>query len=346
MSILRTLFKRALPGLAAGLTGALFAQSVLAQEFTWRLQTNLNPGDPGHVAVEERFAKLATEMSGGRIAFEIYPVGALFPIADGIEAVGAGVSEMAMLTGGYYTGKVGPIAALESGVPGSLRTPVERFDFFYKKGFIELPRKALEPYGVYYLGPQLSPQWDIISNKPITGMADFQGLKIRAFGLEAKWYESMGASPVFLSGSELYTALATGVIDAARWSSPAGNLNISLNEVAKYYVQPSPMPVPNNFFAVNKAAWDALPEDLQAILREAVISSSLEYLMLGLNNDAAAMAEMQAQGMEISTIPEEELTKMEAEARKLWMAYADEGGLAAEGVAMLSEFLTELGRGD
>src|SRR5690606_2219425 len=144
-----------------------------------------------------------------------------------------------------------------------------------------------------YLGPQLSPRWDIISKKPITSMADFKGLKIRSFGLEAKWYENMGAQPVFLGGGEIYTALATGVIDAARWSSPAGNYNNSFHEVAKYYVQPSPLPVPNNFFAVNKQAWDQLPADMQAILNEAAIASSFDYLALGDMTDTAAMQKMQ-----------------------------------------------------
>lgn len=322
-----------------------FAASAQAQDkWHWRLQSNLNTGEPGYIAVQEKFAKLATEMSGGRITFDIFPVGALFPVSDGLEAVGGGLAEVALLTGGYYAGKIGPFASLESGVPGALRTPLERYNFFYKKGFIDLAREAYGKYGVYYLGPQLSPRWDIISKKPITSMADFKGLKIRSFGLEAKWYENMGAQPVFLGGGEIYTALATGVIDAARWSSPAGNYNNSFHEVAKYYVQPSPLPVPNNFFAVNKQAWDQLPADMQAILNEAAIASSFDYLALGDMTDTAAMQKMQEAGVQISTIPPEEFAKMEAAARELWRAYEKEGDLPARGVKLLNGYLAELGR--
>src|SRR5690606_3498485 len=120
------------------------------------------------------------------------------------------------------------------------------------------------------------------------------------------WFESMGASPVFMAGSELYTALATGALEAARWASPTGNKNISLHEVAKYYIQPSLMPVPNNFFAVNLDAWNALPGDLQAILREAAMLSSLDYLMTGMKQDARSLLDMQEAGMELVTIPAEE----------------------------------------
>ncbi len=323
-----------------GFTGAAQAQ----EKWHWRIQSNLNTGEPGYIAVQEKFAKLATEMSGGRITFDVFPVGALFPISDGLEAVGSGMAEMAVLTGGYYAGKIGSFASLESGVPGSLRTPFERYNFFYKKGFLELAREAYGKYGVYYLGPQLSPRWDIMSKKPITSMADFKGLKIRSFGLEAKWYENMGAQPVFLGGGEVYSGLATGVIDAARWASPAGNFNNSFQEVAKYYVEPSPLPVPNNFFAVNKQAWDKLPADIKAILNEAAIASSFDYLALGEMKDATAMQEMQKAGVQISTIPPEEFAKMEEAARKLWRAYAKDGDLPARGVKMLNEYLVELGR--
>lgn len=330
--------------LSIAILAGTLALPALAQDFTWRLQTNLNPGDPGHVAVEERFAKLVTEMSDGRMTFEVFPVGALFPIADGLEAVGAGVSEMAMLTGGYFAGKIGPVASIESGVPGALRTPLESFDFFYNEGFIDVAREAYAGYNVYYLGPQVSPQWDIVSNKPIRTVADFEGLKIRAFGLEANWFESMGASPVFMSGAELYTALATGALEAARWASPSANKNISLQEVAKYYIQPSPMPAPNNFFAVNMDAWNALPADLQAILREAAMLSSLGYLTTGMRNDAVALAEMQEAGMELVTIEPAEFEKMEDAARVLWMEYAKQGGIHEKAVNMLSGYLAKLGR--
>lgn len=334
--------KTMLTGLALALGVTMGAQA--SAQYKWKIQSNLNTGEPGYVAVQEKFVDIAREMSGGRLDFQLFPVGTLFPVADGLEAVGMGLVEMAVTTGGYFAGKLGSFATLESGVPGSLRTPLERYNFFYKKGFIDLAREAYGKYGVYYLGPQLSPPWDIMSKKPITSMADFNRLKIRSFGLEAKWYESMGATPVFMGGSEIYTGLATGVIDAARWGSPAANLNNSFQEVAKFYVQPSPMPVPNNFFAVNQNAWNSLPDDLKAILQEAAIASSLDYLALSALKDATAMQKMQEAGVQVSVIPPEQFEQMEAKARELWRGYAADGDLPARGVKMLEDYLKELGR--
>ena len=326
--------------------GALLAGTAVADDetITWRIQSNLNEGEPGYVAVQEKFADLVEEMSDGRMQFQVYSVDSLFSINDGLEAVASGIAEIGVLTGGYYSGQVGPFATLENGVPGALRTPIESFTFFYNVGFLDLAREAYGEHGVYYLGPQISSAWDMMSKEKITSKEDFEGLRVRAFGLEADWYEEMGASAVMMSGGEIYTGLATGGLDAARWSSPAGNYNNSFHEVTDYYIEPSPMPVPNNFFAVNQDAWDSLPSDLQAIMQQAVIASSIDYLARAKLEDAEAMQKMQDYGIEISQIPDDEWLEMEEIARELWQEYAEEDEFSKRGVEMLNSYLETLGR--
>lgn len=138
-------------GVMVGLAG-----SATAAEFEWRMQSNLSEGEPGFEAVRENFVEAVERMSGGRVEIELFPVGALFPIQEGLEAVGSGIVEIGMMTGGYFSGKMGPMATLESGVPGAERTPMERYAFFYQKGFIDLAREAYAPFNVYYLAPQIS----------------------------------------------------------------------------------------------------------------------------------------------------------------------------------------------
>jgi len=92
------------------------------------------------------------------------------------------------------------------------------------------------------------------------------------------------------------------------------------------------------------AAWNQLPDDIKAILNEAAVASSFDYIALSAMADAKAMREMQAAGVQISVIPEEEWVKMEVAARELWEAYANEDQMAARGVELLKKFLAELGR--
>lgn len=332
--------------LAAGIAVAsAVSGSAVAETFNWRMQSNLNAGEPGYESVRINFVEALEEMSDGRLNIQLHPVGALFPVDEGLEAVGNGIVEIGMMTGGYFSGKLGPIATLESGVPGAERSAIERYAFFYSKGFIDIAREAYGQHNVFYLAPHLSPSWDIVANKPLRSAKDFEGLKIRSFGIEAKWYESMGASPVFLGGGEIYTAMSTGVVDAVRWGSPNALVNLSLHEVADYYIQPSPMPAPNNNFLIHKDAWDSLPADLQRMMEEAAKLASFDYMARGAQLDAEAIQTMEEAGVEVVRIPDEEWAKMEQKARELWTGYADEDPLAARAVELMEEYLAELGRG-
>ena len=313
--------------------------------FKWRMQSNLNPGEPGYESVKSHFCEVAEKLSGGRLKIQLFPVGSLFPIKEGLEAISMGLVEIGMATGGYYVGKLGPIATIESGLPGAERNAVERYNFFYKRGFLDIARKAYGKHDVFYLAPHLSPQWDLMSKRPLRGIKDFKGLKVRAYGIEADWFKSMGASPVFIGGAELYTSLATGVVDAARWGSPAVNKSTSLYEVAKYYIQPSSLPAPNNFFGVNPRAWKSLPDDLKAILEQAAISTSLDYMGRGALEDAKATAFMQSKGVEFIRIPDEEWSEMEKLARGFWNKYAEKDPeFCGPAVKILNDYLTDLGR--
>jgi TRAP-type C4-dicarboxylate transport system substrate-binding protein len=324
-----------------------FASSVLGAEkvYKWRMQALLNAGEPGYVSLQTHFSDAAEKLSGGRLKIQLHPVGALYPIKEGLEAIKMGVVEIGHGTGGYYLGKMGPIAAIEGGLPGAERNFIERYNFFYSHGFIDIVREAYGKKGVYYLAPHFAPQWDLMSKKPLRKMDDFKGIKVRSYGIEAAWFEAMGASPVFLSGGEIYTAMATGVVDAARWGSPAVNKAISLHEVSKYYIQPSSIAAPNNHFIIYPKAWKSLPDDLKAILNQCALNASLAYIAEGAEKDANAISFMKDKGIEFITIPQEEYSKMEKIVRSKWGAYAEKDAeFAAPAIKLLNSYLRDLGR--
>ena len=329
--------------------GAMLATLALpvdgqAADFVLRMQSNLSPGQPGYAAIEQEFVNGAKAMSGGRVEIQLFPGGALYPVNEGLEAVANGIVEIGMSTGYYYAGKMGKIASIESGLPGAEHNAIERYGFFYERGFIDIAREAYKPHGVYYLAPNLSSPWELVSKVPLRSKADFKGKKIRGGGIEAEWFASMGAEGVFIGGSEVYTALATGVVDAVRWGSADQNLAKGFHEIAGYYIKPAPMPAPNNHILVNQAAWDKLPTDIQAILDAAARNASLNYIAKGEANAAAALAELQKKGMEVVRIPAEEWLSMENDVRAIWAKYADDSEQASKAVALLQAYLKDLGR--
>ena len=75
-------------------------------------------------------------------------------------------------------------------------------------------------------------------NKEINSLADLRGLKMRIPGLGGEVLQRAGGVPVAMPGSEIFTALQTGVIDATEWVGPYNDLALGLQEIAQYYYYP------------------------------------------------------------------------------------------------------------
>jgi TRAP-type mannitol/chloroaromatic compound transport system substrate-binding protein len=104
----------------------------------------------------------------------------------------------------------------------------------------------------------------------VHSLEDFKGLKIRMAGLQAEVLNRLGATTVNLSGGEVMPALQAGVIDAAEWGGPWMDLAFGFYKVAKYCYGPGVHePGTAQSLVVNLEAYEALPKDLQAIVRHA-----------------------------------------------------------------------------
>ena len=120
-----------------------------------------------------------------------------------------------------------------------------------------------------------------ICQHPIQDPDDLKGLKIRVPGGDffSAFYTAFGASPQAMSWSEVFTALQQGTIDAQE--NPLSVITSSrFNEVQDYLSMTehvySAAPL-----MVSKAAYDALPDDLKAIVDEAGVEAcqwEREYL--------------------------------------------------------------------
>jgi len=109
-------------------------------------------------------------------------------------------------------------------------------------------------------------------NREINSIADFKGLKMRIPGLGGKVLEKAGGAPVLLAGGEIYTGLERGILDATEWIGPYHDYKMGFYQIAKYYYAPGwhePGTITEIIFSKEK--FEALPKDLQIILRTAAL---------------------------------------------------------------------------
>lgn len=248
------------------------------QVFHWKLVTTWPKGFPGLGTAPEKFAAMVNKMSRGRLQIKVYGAGELVPALGVFDAVSTGSAEAGHGAAYYWKGKL-PSSIFFTAVPFGM-TAQEMNGWLYHGGGLELWREAYAPFNLIPMaGGNTGVQMAGWFNKEINSIADVKGLKMRIPGSGGEVWNRLGGTSVTLPGGELYTSLQTGVIDATEWVAPYNDLAFGFHEVAKYYYYPGwHEPGSTLELIINKQAFEALPEDLKAMVETAARYANADML--------------------------------------------------------------------
>ena len=251
-------------------TEAIDAPNIITKKkVQWRMITTWPANFPVLGEGCNMLAKWVEAMSDGRFRIKVYGGGELAPALETFDAVSDGSVEMGNGAAYYWGGKM-PAAPMFCTIPFGMNAQ-QMNAWLYGGGGYELWKELYEPFDVIpFAGGNTGPQMGGWFNKEINGISDFKGLKMRIPGLGGKVVETIGGAAVVCPGSEIYTNLERGVIDATEWVGPYHDYLMGFHKISKYYYHPGwhePGPVLENL--VNKDAWNELPADLKAILETA-----------------------------------------------------------------------------
>ncbi len=265
----------ALPFVIRGLGGGQTAQSQSApgvitnKKYQWRMVTTWPPNFPVVGEGCALFAKWVHEMSAGRMEIKVYGGGELVPALETFDAVRSGAAELGSGASYYWLGKA-PSAAFFTTIPFGMNAQQANAWMLGGDG-LKLWEELYNDFGLIPIpGGNTGFQMGGWFNKEINSMADFEGLKMRMPGLGAKVLQKAGGTPVLLAGGEIFTGLERGVIDATEWIGPYHDYLIGFHQIAKYYYSPGWHETGSVLeVIVNKDKFEALPTDLQQIVRTA-----------------------------------------------------------------------------
>ncbi|WP_209000975.1 TRAP transporter substrate-binding protein [Stappia sp. BW2] len=320
--------------LKTGILSSLFALSVLAApgvataaDYNWTFQTSETAGEPGFIN-KQKWAESVEKMSGGRIAIEILPIGAVVPHTDTLDAVGSGILQGHLTDPSYFAGK-DPAFAMMGNLVGAWSDPFELIGFMQSGGGHELYAELVEPYGVHFIGAAATEPEAFVSSVPIRSVEDLKGVKMRApEGMVYEIFSKAGASPVALPGSEVFTALDKGVVQAADYTVFATNQSQGMNDVAHYPLYPGFHSLPLIDISMTKSIWDELPDDLKAILNASVDQFIFDHVYSVRKLDAAAVEEAKANpDIEIVNWSGDERAKFRRIAQQEWENWAGKNDL-------------------
>jgi TRAP-type mannitol/chloroaromatic compound transport system substrate-binding protein len=192
----------------------------------------------------------------------------------------------------YHKGKVAA-AQFFTAIPFGMNA-AELNGWFYYGGGIELWRELYAPFNIVPFpcgntGVQMGGWF----NREINSAKDLEGLKMRIPGLGGEVIKRAGATPVTMPGSEIFTSLQTGAIDATEWVGAYNDVAFGLHTAASYYYYPGwQEPGAGLELMINTEAWASLPPDLQALVEITAQAITTDMLAEYTHGNALALQQL------------------------------------------------------
>ena len=124
-------------------------------------------------------------------------------------------------------------------------------------------------YGIVLLGIYAYPAQVIYCEDAFSGLDDLAGRNIRTSAVgQSDLMNSLGAVPIILPFAKIVSALESDVADCAVTGTLSG-YEVGLAEITSH-LHPMAINWGVSFFGANEAAFDALPPDIRAVIREGV----------------------------------------------------------------------------
>ena len=323
--------RRTLLGFAAAAAIAISATATAQSQEPVELQIqSLWQAGSINQKVFERFAENVGKASGGRLKITPLPVGAVVAYNETLEAVGSGILDGQHSAPAYFSGR-DPAFALLADLNAAYENPYQMTQWAYHHGGLELARELYADYNLHYVGPVLWGMESIPVKQKVETVEGFEGLKLRMpEGTASDLFSKIGAAPVNIPGSEVYTSLERGVIDGTDWGTLSMNQDLGFHKIAPYPIYPGLHSMPMGEVAINLDTWNALPDDLKALLEMAVRDFNLDMIQTMAAADVEAVKAAEAEGAEIVDWSPEERRKFRQIASEIWQEYGQRSEMAGK----------------
>lgn len=304
-------------------------QTSKGKKYRWKMVTTFPPNFPILGESASMFADWVKVLTDERIDIKVYGAGELVPALEVFDAVSSGTVEMGNGTSFFWSGKLAA-APFFTAVPFGMNAQQMQSWLINGDGY-ELWKEAYAPFNLLpFLGGSTGVQMGGWFRKEINSIADIKGLKMRMPGLGGMVLQKAGATAMTTAGSEIYTNLEKGVIDATEWVGPYHDYLMGFHKIAPYYYSPGwHEPSGQTEFTIHKPTYEQLPTDLKEALFTA--SMRIQAWMLGEfdRQNSLYLAKILEEGkVKLRTFPKEVLSQFRILAKEVLEEVIEEDAMS------------------
>jgi tripartite ATP-independent transporter DctP family solute receptor len=304
---------------ALAISGAAIAQEMVLKS------ADVHPLGYPTVAAVESFGKKLSEATDGRLTVEIYPSMQLGGEKETLEMAQVGGLAMTRVS----VGVMGPIVPELNvfNLPYVFRSTDQMHNVIDGEIGDELLQKITDHptaglVGLAWMDAGARSVYN--SKKPISSMADLEGLKIRTMGnpMFVDMMNAMGGNGVAMGYDQLINALQTGIVDGAENNPPSYSSGQHYN-YAPNYTLTEHLIIPE-ILVFSKRVWDSLSAEDQALVTRLAKETQAEQRALWAAKEQEAIADMEAHGVEIITLTPEAKQAFQDAMKPVWEKYGAE----------------------
>lgn len=268
-------------------------------KITLRIGSGHSESNPWITALEDHFVKNVSERVSAETNYEIEWVksygGSVISLGNELQGIQDGLVDIGCIILVFEASRL-PLQTMVYSMPFSCSDPLIVRDVIKElhAAYPEFTSDYSEKYNQQFLGIGVSDPYGFYSTSEVKSLADVNGMKIGAAGINLSWIEGSGAVGLQTSLNDTYQNLQTNVCGATIQPTHSC-VNLKVYEVAPYYLDANFNVVPFNAITCNTDTWNDLPQEVQLILTE-VGESYLDY-------EAEYISKVHAQDLE-------ELTKL------------------------------------
>jgi TRAP-type transport system periplasmic protein len=252
-----------------GLAG-LLSTPACAAEITLRFASVNTAGTAPYDQVLVPFARAVEEESGGRIEAALKPMGGYGKPAGLFNMVEKGAIEMAVSVQGYSPGRLPQSSVMELPLMfDNAISGTEAMLSLYREGLLDKDYASVKVLGLYTLPPYPI----FTTGKKIQSVKDFRGLRMRAPSTTVGVaLAKLGAVPLGIPLNMIGDTIASGYVDAIAygWDSTTTTKGAGgkfLSDQLSVVID-ARLASPALMVVMNRATWDAMPEDLKKIIEK------------------------------------------------------------------------------